>query len=165
MLNGWQLSGITEFRSGLPMDIFQPSDSTLTGQFELGNPDQVKPFVRYDPKKAQTIVVNGNPLTGNFFFDPNSFHLVVVNDFTEARPGTLGRNLFDGPGLNLSSISLIKRFRISDSHQIVLRSDIRNLFNHTNFQTPTIHVSSATFGQVLLAGPGRNVQLSLRYTF
>lgn len=165
IVNGWQLSGITEFRSGLPMDIFQSADSTLTGQFELGNPDQVKPFVRFDPKKAQTIVFNGAPLTGNFFFDPNSFHQVVVNDFTRARPGTLARNLFDGPGLNLSSISLIKRFRISDSRQIVLRSDVRNLFNHTNFQTPTIHISSATFGQVLLAGPGRNIQLSLRYTF
>jgi hypothetical protein len=166
LLNGWGISGITEFRSGLPMDINQSLDTTLTARFQLGNPDFVAPYIRLDPRKNQTIVVDGNPQTGNFFFNPNSFHAVAVDDYKQARPGTLGRNVFDGPGLNLWSVSIIKRFRISEPHQIVFRSDIRNVFNHANFQTPSLRADDGfTFGQVSLAAPGRNVQLSLRYSF
>jgi len=165
-LNGWGISGITEFRSGLPMDINQSFDSTLTGRYLLGNPDLVGRYIRLDPRKNQTIVVDGVPQTGNFFFNPNAFHAVAVNDYKQARPGTLGRNVFDGLGLNLWSVSIIKRFRISERHQIVFRSDIRNVFNHATFQTPSLRANdSFTFGQVSLAAPGRNVQLSLRYNF
>jgi outer membrane receptor protein involved in Fe transport len=166
VLNGWGISGITEFRSGLPMDINQSVDTTLTGRYLLGNPDFVGPYIRLDPRKHQTIVVDGTPQTGNFFFNPNAFHAVAVDDYKQARPGTLGRNVCDGPGLGLWSVSIIKRFRISEPHQIVFRSDIRNVFNHANFQTPSLQANdSFTFGQVSLAAPGRNVQLSLRYSF
>jgi hypothetical protein len=166
VLNGWGISGITEFRSGLPMDINQSLDTTLTGRYLVGNPDFVGPYIRLDPRKYQTIVVDGVPQTGNFFFNPNAFQAVAVNDYKQARAGTLGRNVFDGPGLNLWSVSIVKRFRISEPHQIVFRSDIRNVFNHANFQTPSLRANdSFTFGQVSLAAPGRNVQISLRYSF
>ena len=166
IFSGWQISGITELRSGLPMDINQSVDTTLTGRYSLGNPDFIGPFVRLNPRQYQTIVVNGIERSGNFFFDPRAFSPVVVRDYKQARRGTLDRNVFDGPGLSLWSVSILKRFRISESHAITLRSDVRNIFNHPNFQTPSLRANDGfTFGQVSLAGPGRNVQLSLRINF
>jgi hypothetical protein len=73
--------------------------------------------------------------------------------------------VFDGPGMNLWSTSLIKRFRVRESQHIALRADIRNLLNHANFQPPALSVTDPRFGQVTAAAPGRNIQLSLRYDF
>ncbi|HEX5731664.1 MAG TPA: carboxypeptidase-like regulatory domain-containing protein [Blastocatellia bacterium] len=166
VLNGWQASGITEFRSGLPIDIAQSQDSTLTGRSALGNPDIVKPFVRLDPRNPQTIVIGGSSQTGNYFFDPTSFKIVFGNVPSQIRAGTLGRNLFDGPGMSLTSLSIVKMIRLKESHQILLRSDIRNLFNQANFDMPSLLTNNPfTFGKVTRAAPGRNVQLSLKYLF
>jgi outer membrane receptor protein involved in Fe transport len=166
-LNGWQIAGITEFRSGQPIDIFQDLDSTLTAAHPAGSPDLVSPFIKYDPREVRTLIVNGAPVTGNFFFDPTSFKVVDVGNYTEARLGTLGRNVFDGPGMSLWSFSAIKRFKISESQQLTLRSDVRNLFNRALFQmrAPSLRANSLSFGQVVSAAPGRNIQLSIRYIF
>ncbi|HJQ68371.1 MAG TPA: carboxypeptidase regulatory-like domain-containing protein [Blastocatellia bacterium] len=166
MLDGWQASGITEIRSGLPMDIAQSIDTTLTGRSPFGNPDIVRPFVRLDPRNPQTIVVAGATQTGNYFFDPGSFRAVTGNQPPQIRAGTLGRNAFDGPGLSLTSLSIVKKIRLTESHQILLRSDIRNLFNQANFDAPSLLADNPfTFGKVTRAAPGRNVQLSLKYLF
>jgi hypothetical protein len=166
-LNGWQFAGITEFRTGQPIDIFQDLDSTLTAAHPTGSPDLVSPFIKYDPREVRTLIVNGAPVTGNFFFDPASFRVVDVGDYTGARLGTLGRNAFDGPGMSLWSFAAIKRFKISESQQLALRSDVRNLFNRALFQmrAPALRANSLSFGQVLSAAPGRNIQLSIRYIF
>lgn len=167
LVDGWQVGGITELRSGKPMDISQFFDPTLTGRIApfVGIPDFIGPYRRLDPRKRQTIQAGNNQLTGNFFFDPNAFREVVVNNYTEAREGNMGRNVFDGPGMNLWSLSLIKRIAITESQNLGLRADIRNLFNRAHFQTPVLTVNSAGFGQVMATAPGRNIQLSLRYTF
>ncbi len=162
VLNGWQIGGITEFRTGMPIDIIQYWVGPLNGVVPSRVPDIVGPYKRLNPRKSQTLVVNGNALTGNFYFDPAAFRQAGV-DYT--RPGTLGRNVFSGPGINLWSLSIIKRIPITESQHLSLRSDIRNLFNRAHFENPTTPLPNSTFGQVPGAGPGRNVQVSLKYTF
>ena len=165
LAGGWQVSGISEFRSGLPMDISQSFDSTLTGRSLFSRPDFVGPYLRFDPRRQQTIVINGVQQTGHFFFDPRAFQPVYVRRAADARPGDLGRNVFDGPGLALWSLSVSKQIRLACSQQLNLRADIRNLFNHANFQTPGLQADvGSSFGQVSLAAPGRTVQLSLTYS-
>jgi hypothetical protein len=157
-LNGWRISGITELRSGMPMPITLSTDPAVNS---LGDrPDFVGPFVRFDPRSFQSLTTDGTKQTGHFLFDPNAF-----SDPGRNKQGTLGRNVFDGPGLNLSSVSLAKRFAIRDTHHIGVRADIRNLFNHANFQVPFLGLTDPQFGQVTSAAPGRNIQLSLRYDF
>ena len=110
--------------------------------------------------------INGVQQTGHFFFDPRAFRPVKVRRVADARPGGLGRNVFDGPGLSLWAVSVNKQIRVACSQQFSLRADIRNLFNHANFQMPGSQADVAsTFGQVFLAAPGRTVQLSLKYSF
>lgn len=162
VVNGWQIGGITELRTGMPIDIVQFWAGPLNGVVPYRVPDFVGPYKRLNPRKSQTLVVNGNALTGNFFFDPGAFKQAGA-DYTQ--PGTLGRNVFSGPGINLWSLSIIKRIPITESQYFSLRSDIRNIFNRAHFENPTTPLPNATFGQVSSAGPGRNVQLSLKYTF
>ena len=163
VVNGWHIGGITEFRTGMPIDIVQfPTGTGISGLIPYRVPDFVGPYKRLNPRKSQTLVVNGNALTGNFYFDPGAFRQAGV-DYTQ--PGSLGRNVFSGPGINLWSLSIIKRIRITESQHLSLRSDIRNLFNRAHFESPTTPLPNSTFGQVPGAGPGRNVQLSLKYTF
>jgi hypothetical protein len=168
MLHDWQISGITEWRSGQPLDISQSLDTTLTGQSSglLGIPDVVAAFRRFDPRRFQTIdQVNGSTRSGNFFFDPTSFQAVRIPG--PLRAGNLGRNVFDGPGMALTSVSLIKQIHISDSQKLDLRSDIRNLFNrpHLLLSPLSLRADSTEFGKVFTAAPGRIFQLSLRYSF
>jgi outer membrane receptor protein involved in Fe transport len=169
--NGWQLSGITEIRSGIPIDISQTNDPTLTGRVfsRLGRPDIIGDFTRLDPRQQRTITVRGVRFTGHFLFDPRAFRPVDVQqiDETNARAGSLGRNMFDGPGINLTSLSIIKKFALSESQRLTLRADIRNLFNRAHFlpDSHSVRVDDPLFGQVSSSAPGRNVQLSLRYNF
>jgi outer membrane receptor protein involved in Fe transport len=176
LVNGWQLGGIWQVRSGLPLEIQQFVDPTLTNGSRPGIPDLVGPFIRFDPRRFQTIVFHGVPVSGNFLFDPNAFQAVPTDDPTKARPGTLGRNLFDGPGLNLWDMTINKKFRVTESQSIEFRADIRNLFNHALFDagfdttvpTEADDVSFSQFGQVTSSGVGvggRQIQFSLRYTF
>ncbi|HKV39923.1 MAG TPA: hypothetical protein VJX67_11975, partial [Blastocatellia bacterium] len=123
-------------------------------------PDVVGSYSKFNPRNDRTFVVAGTPESGNFLFDPTAFRNAGANQV-----GTLGRNVLDGPGLNLWSASIGKRFAITESQQILLRADIRNLFNHANFEAPATSVDSISFGQVTSAAPGRTVQLSLRYSF
>jgi hypothetical protein len=166
-LSSWRISGIAEFRSGAPMPLSQQQDTTLTGSDPDGGgvPDLVGHFTRLDPRKTQTVVVNGKPVTGNFFFDPSAFQVFTATG-NQARPGNTPRNAFDGPGTNIVSLSLAKTINITESHRLVFRADLRNVFNHANFDFPSLQAdATASFGQVQSAQPGRTVQLSLRYQF
>ena len=80
--------------------------------------------------------------------------------------GTLGRNVFHGPGLLNTDFSAFKRFNLYEAHTLEFRMEAFNLFNHTQFGNPNGSISSANFGKITgtLVDP-RIVQLSLRYRF
>jgi hypothetical protein len=167
LINGWQVGGLTQIRSGLPLAIFQQPDPTFSGNdfFPGGAPDFVGPFVRFDPRRLQTISINGVPTTGHFFFDPNAFRQVPADDPTRARQGNLPRNVFEGPGFNQWDLSLIKGFALIESQRLEVRVDVRNLFNRALFDTTNTVVDDPGFGIVTMSGPGRTIQFALRYSF
>jgi hypothetical protein len=143
----------------MPMDI-REAEIELSGRF-AASPDFVGPYEKFDPREVRTVKVNGVVRQGNFFFNPAAFR-----EATDDRNGSLGRNVFDGPGMNLWSVSLIKRITPWESHRIDLRCDVRNLFNHAHFQVPfLVAPQSPVFGQVFSSAPGRNLQLSIKYSF
>ncbi|HEU4391392.1 MAG TPA: carboxypeptidase-like regulatory domain-containing protein [Blastocatellia bacterium] len=161
LVNGWQFAGITQLRSGMPMDLIGGDGNGNIGLD--GRPDVVGPYRRFDPRQIRTFVVDGESFTGNYFFDPTSFQWIRAR----AHDGGLGRNVFDGPGINLTALSISKTGRLRDSHELEFRADIWNLFNHANFNAPETDVVFApeNFGAVQSAGPGRTIQLSVRYRF
>ena len=171
LANGWEVGGLTQLRSGTPLDIWTYALRSGRG---LGiRPDLIGPFRRLDPRNVTTFVVNGATVTGHFFFDPTAF-AVPAGGLESGENGNLGRNVFDGPGINLTSLSVAKRNRIFKSHELELRADITNLFNHANFTAPQtvmpsngvgISTYSEGFGIVTSTLGGRAIQLSMKYRF
>jgi hypothetical protein len=86
------------------------------------------------------------------------------------RYGTLGRNVFHGPGILNTDLSISKQTRITEHQSLMFRFEAFNFFNHRQFFNPgnsgsQNDIASPTFGQVIFARDPRLVQLSLHYTF
>lgn len=162
--NGWQIGGITQIRSGLPLDIGQLTDTSLRG-FSRGRADLVGQFQNFDPRQVQTFTVNGVARTGNYFFDPNGFAAVPAAAFPNQRVGNLARNVFDGPGLNLTSLTVAKRTNFYKENALELRLDINNLFNTPIFSAPSVNAGQSGFGIVTQAISPRTMQASVRISF
>jgi hypothetical protein len=156
------MSGLGEFRSGLPLDIYQSGITPQTDASVNTVPDLTGPFRRLDPRENQTRLANGTLQSGHFFFDPSGFSLVSP---AQGRIGNSPRLAFDGPGFNMWSISVAKSYRLVRDQRIQIRADIRNLFNHANFDSPNVQADCPGFGQVTSAAPGRTIQYSVRYVF
>jgi carboxypeptidase family protein len=157
--SGWRVGGFTVLRTGAPMEITSITDGVAT-TFSQERPDIVGPYRRVDPHELNTFTINGVKTTGHFFFDPT-----VFRPAPPGVQGSLGRNVFDGPGSSVTSISIAKRHDLTRSQQIEFRADILNLFDHANFGAPSSKVEYADFGQVSSYFVHRSVQLSLRYRF
>jgi hypothetical protein len=59
--------------------------------------------------------------------------------FATPAPGTFGnvpRNFLRGPGFKQFDIVLNKRIRFSETTNLEFRTEIFNIFNHTNFEIP-----------------------------
>lgn len=69
----------------------------------------------------------------------NDRNLLNPAAFTTPAPGTFGdvpRNALRGPNFTQFDLILNKRFRFSESRSIEFRTEVFNLFNHTNFDVP-----------------------------
>jgi outer membrane receptor protein involved in Fe transport len=62
-------------------------------------------------------------------------------------------------------LSLRKRLAQTDRWRLQFQADFFNLFNKANFLNVATTVTSADFGTITSAAPGRNIQLALRLTF
>ncbi len=88
--------------------------------------------------------------------------------FVPNQPGRYGnaaRNLFSGPNSSNTDLSLVKSFRVKETHQIQFRSEFFNAFNQVNFGQPDGNLNNKTFGRIQTAADPRIVQFALRYQF
>jgi hypothetical protein len=119
-----------------------------------------------------------NPYAGqsiNQWINPNAFVDPCAN--TCANGTAIGRfgdetsGSIAGPGTQAVSLSLIKRFFLTERARVELGMQVSNAFNHANYAPPaSLTVGVAGFGQISAmqnaegAGP-RQVQLTGRLTF
>jgi len=153
LIDGWAVSGITTLQSGFPIRITSSSDLELMGSLDFeapGEPNQVAPFHRLDPRKS-----------GGYYFDPASF-----TDGPLGQIGNSPRAVCCGPGIVNFDFAIHKTIPVKESTSLELRTEFFNLFNHTQFLTPIGNITGGpTFGQVQRARDPRLVQLALRLTF
>jgi hypothetical protein len=156
LTNGWAVSGITRFSTGLPVTLVETDDHSLLGTafggpitLPVDTPDQVGPVIRENPRK-----------TGGQYFDPSAFAPSAVGLEGNAR-----RRFFHGPGINNWDFALIKDTRITERFNLQFRGEFFNLFNHAQFLTPNGILGSSSFAQVPGTLPGRIGQLSLKLLF
>jgi hypothetical protein len=70
-----------------------------------------------------------------------------------------------GPGIEDVDFSLVKNFRATEKTRVQFRAEWFNLLNHANLGLPESDLESPAFGQVLQAGPARQLQLALKLIF
>ncbi len=172
-LGGWNVSGVFSAQTGIPFGITDSSDRTLTGTVGGIRPDYVGGTVQFvDPRNNMFNKQNsyfdgtgGGSATAatNPYFHRVGSGLSVAQG--AGRFGSMGRNVFHGPGLVNTDISLAKMFSITERQKLTVRAETFNVFNHTNFLNPTGNIASASFGRVTSARDPRLAQLTLRYEF
>jgi Carboxypeptidase regulatory-like domain len=126
---GWQVSGITSWRSGIP--------------FSLGEGDQMDTGNFFDSERPNYVGgcnVYANQSPSNWFneacFTPSQY----------GTAGNLGRNVLLGPGYAETDISVTKMTKINERMTLQLRGEIFNIFNHPNFSAPASTIINAGQG-------------------
>ena len=171
LLNGWQLAGIGQMRSGNPLTVFvQRNRSRSQWSPSLG------PGIGFDraslaPGYTHESAVLGRP---DQYFDPNAFALPPAGTL-----GSLGRGTFIGPNYRTFDLAAVKNTLfgswLGENTNIQFRIEAFNLFNRANFAPPSLIVFAGaadnelpltTFGRVRsTVTPSRQIQLGVRLAF
>jgi hypothetical protein len=217
LTKGWSLYPILTWRTGFPFDIGAAlpgaSDPTNPGTSGAGDPyltnaAVVGPIQVFDPRHQRTIneitynfsptggcQITTTPVTGNFYFNPNSFSNVPLENsdyFDEGTPNPcfpaldpvnkpkdrtygLHRNSLRGPGLTNLDLALAKTTSITERMSVEFRVEYFNALNHPQFAQPTFvdnatNINSQFFGQITTTGTFRGPtprigQIAARFTF
>jgi len=161
VLGGWQLSGITSWRSGLPVNVSLSSSGV--------NPATNKNYSFLNrnggnlrPNRIGSDVTTGvDPKVDRLhFLNPAAFAVQTLNT-----PGNSGRNVAYGPRKFNTDVSLVKRFTVGERYSMDLRLEGFNVFNNVNFSNPSAGFGSSNFGNITSAGAARVMQAALRVRF
>ena len=180
LTSGWTLYPLFSYRTGFPLDVFAGLNTTRKDPGPSGAGDAG--YVRADlvgnsvpttnPKTFQTI--NGN--SGNFWFNPGNFsttRLLALDAIAASNAaglpyytyGSFPRNALRGPDATNLDLSISKHFRFAERYDLELRGDAFNVFNHPQFDNPSVNINSPNFGQISNTAPARILQVALHLQF
>ncbi|MGD0363360.1 MAG: carboxypeptidase regulatory-like domain-containing protein [Bryobacteraceae bacterium] len=159
-LQGWELSGITRFSTGLPVTLTDYGDNSLLG----AEPNGINNYGVDEPDVAAgSLNLNHNARNGRPYFNPDLFSQNVLGT-----PGDASRRYFHGPGMLNFDMALLKNLRLTESKSMQFRLEAFNVFNHAQFFGPQAvdgNIASSTFGQVVSATAPRLVQAGVKIVF
>ena len=156
-LGGWQIGGIMNGRTGLPMDIriTRPDvvyrdtrNNNIVNSPILANGAVVTVPVVNVPGggnsrdvRVPDVVAGVNPFlnTGDrrFVVNPAAFSTPAPGTF-----GNLGRGALHGPGLTQYDLTLHKKFTFKERLTSEFRFEAYNLFNRANFANPVVRLNN-----------------------
>lgn len=144
VLEGWQLSGIAAFQTGLPYDIFGTADTLHTNFADRAT--LVNSAVLNVPPMGKVIPSSGvftgvNPAA----FNPDDGSIPIPFDV----PSNIGRNHWYGPGINNWNFNLAKTTTVTERVKFQLRFEFYNMFNRTHFGKPDNIFGDPNFGYSL----------------
>jgi hypothetical protein len=157
---GWEISGITHFSTGLPVTLVNYGDNSLLGT----EPNGINNFGVDEPDySGGPLDLNHNPRNGQPYFNPALF-----SENALGAPGNAPRRFFYGPGMDDCDMALMKNVRLTESKSLQFRLEGFNVFNHAQFFGPQAvdgNIDSSTFGDVISATAPRLVQLGAKFFF
>ena len=119
---GWQVSAVATFASGVPFSPIIPGDSDRDGSTDNVNRVDVVPGVSTEPSGGRS---------PDLWFNPAAFAYPGAG-----YRGNAGRNILQGPGLAVVDFSLVKTQRLAGRTSLQLRFEVFNLLNRANFDIP-----------------------------
>jgi hypothetical protein len=146
VIGGWQVAGISMFKSGFPLSIIATSNNTNS----------------FGGNQRPNIVgiPNLDHPTPELWFNTAAFAQPLPFTFGNA-PRTMPN--LRSAGTNNFDFSLQKYWRLrSEARRIQFRAEFFNLFNRTAFYQPNTGFGNPAFGQVFQAYPARSLQLGLK---
>jgi hypothetical protein len=151
LLNGWELTAITNWRSGIPYSVFSNEDNSLTG---VGS-DRADYIggASLDPGRSHGALVQEG-------FNTSAFVPNAIGTF-----GTSGKNILRGPRFFDTDLGLLKNFPLFERTSLQFRAEFFNAFNHVNFSNPQNYLGSSSTGQITSANSPRILQLALKLMF
>jgi hypothetical protein len=179
-INGWQISGITQFQSGINLapNTNGGGYNLSTNGFKLANGNSVtartingtdsvplRPIVTCDPSSN---------LAANQYVNANCFALPTV----QGQNGPIVLPETFGPAFFNSDLSLFKNFQMGESKKLQFRFSAYNFLNHPlwtfrsgssnlnlNFNGTTGKLDNPTFGTATEKQGHRIIQLAIKYYF
>jgi hypothetical protein len=170
LLDGWNLSGIWNMRSGQPLTVFVNANRSRSQWNPSRGPGIGQDRPSYAPGHGADNAVLGRP---DQWFDPSAFVLQTAGTF-----GNTGRGDFTGPNLRTLDLALTKQARwsrLGANGRFELRIEAFNVLNRANFGVPELRAFAgqadneaplATFGRISnTVTSSRQIQLGIRATF
>lgn len=174
---GWQVGGIVNFRSGVPIDVLiTRPDIAYVGNAGTSIAGQTFSSPVVTAGVVQTTAVANVPGGGNTrnvrrpnvvpgvspylgkgrqFLNPAAFSTPAAGTFGNSR-----RNDYTGPSLSQLDLTLSKAFRVSERASLDFHADAYNVLNHPNYANPgTVRLS-----QTLATAPGKGSQPGTPFT-
>ncbi len=151
LAGGWELGGVYNFRTGLPIDlritradvVYQDKRNgrLYTSPVMVGGVVETAAVINTPGGGASRgvrrpdAVIGVSPyITGTdkqVYLNPAAFMIPQAGTF-----GNLGRNAYVGPGLAQMDVTLHKRIPVTEKVNLEFRGEIYNLFNRANFANP-----------------------------
>jgi hypothetical protein len=163
LTNGWRLSGITRFTTGIPVTILATDDRSLLGLSGSGpiwipidTPDFTPgPLSFTDPR---TTDASGRRVP--------YFNTALFSQAPLGYEGTAGRRFFHGPGINNWDMAVLKDTKLREGMNLEFRAEFFNAFNHAQFNLTTANYADpSNFGRVSSANAPRIIQFGLKLLF
>jgi len=163
LAEGWQISAVATFASGVPFSPIIPGDSDRDGSTDNVNRPDVVPGVSTEPNGGRT---------SEHWYDPAAFTFPGTGF-----RGNAGRNILEGPGLAVVDFSLVKTQRLAGRTSLQLRFEVFNLLNRANFDIPfndpdgqalfdETGVRLPTAGKIFATSTdAREMQIAVRFLF
>ncbi|HEY0427609.1 MAG TPA: carboxypeptidase regulatory-like domain-containing protein [Pyrinomonadaceae bacterium] len=160
VLGGWQASGIVVFNTGLPFTVttsnYDPAGLGFIPAAIAGG----RPNITCNPNQ-------GGAGTQQQFFNTACFTLNPLTTATNLSntPGSSPRGIIEGPNLFRVDFKMTKNIRFGERINLQLFGEAFNILNRTNFNTLSLNVTAANFGQVLTTRDPRNLQFGFKLNF
>jgi len=144
IIGGWQMNGIYLWQGGFPISVFAADVGGVLDSFGTNRADIVGD-------------IHSGGGTVQQWFNTAAFAQPALGSF-----GNSGRSILRGPGINNLDLGFFKNFSLPRDSTLQFRVEAFNAFNHPQFQGVSQNISSANFGVVTSARPGRIVQLGAK---
>ena len=145
IVGGWQISGVTTFKSGFPIAITTGDNNTNS----------------FGGNQRPNLV--GNPTLSNKSISEwfNTAAFAQPAPFTFGNAPRYMSNL-RAPGVENFDIGIQKWFKFTETLKLQFRGEMFNAFNRANFYAPDGNLTDSTFGVISASLPPRDIQMGLK---